>query len=203
VCSVELRGLVKPAISRAIFSGHPHAQTPPKHLKRNVAIKGKAMVMNVTVEIDPSEKAIMDCDAIYNAFDTLITCDGFVGDNILKQKGQTILSWDWAIVEVGQFKIPAPIHSSSASCSILYDHMDRSVELSNPECASVTAIYYLDMLRRMAVEWDRLGDLLPITARCSIDPGVQWVKSLPSAQFQGIMFALKSTLSEKGHQFLN
>ena len=161
------------------------------------------MSLPVSVTLYPTEASLLACEAIYNAFDTLITCDGFVGDNIMKQRGQSTLFWDWAIVEVGSFKIPAPIHTSGADCSILYDHMDRSVQLSNRECASVTAIYYLDMLWCMAAQWDRLGDRLPITARYSLDPGVDWVKSLSPEHFRGIIFALKSTLSEKGHQVLN
>ena len=161
------------------------------------------MPIPVSVTLNPTEQALMSCEAIYNAFDTLITCDGFIGHNILKPMGQSTLFWDWAIVEVGQFKIPAPIHSSGPDCSILYDHMDRSVQLSNRECASVTAIYYLDMLWCMAAQWDRLGDRLPITARYSLDPGVDWVKSLLPDQFQEIMLALRSTLSEKGHRVLN
>lgn len=166
-----------------------------------MSTKTKAPLVT-SVNLKPSEDELMAVSDLYYTIDTLITMDGFTNENIMKKKGQTVLFWDWTIVTVGTKRIPAPIHTSSEGMSILFRWNDEPIELTNTECAYVTAHYYLDMLYRIERDWHQVSRRISPFAVTLINDGVKWMHRLPAVERQNIMYALKSQFTEKGHIIL-
>lgn len=161
------------------------------------------MPVPARVNLNPTDEALMACETLYYTFDALITTDGLSGNNIMKPRGQTTLFWDWAIVKIGRYEIPSPIHTISETESELFDHMDRPVQLDNAECACVTAYFYLDMLFGLANQWHLITPKLPFLHVAALSPGIEWAQKLSSSDRSTIMSALRGGMSEKGHQVLN
>jgi hypothetical protein len=161
------------------------------------------MPIPARVNLNPSEEALLACDVLYNTIDTLIVADGFTGNNIMKPRDQSTLFWDWAIVKIGRHSIPAPTHGISDTESVLFDHMDRPVQMDNAECACVTAYFYLDMLFRIAYNWEKIEHRLSFIHAAALSPGIEWAQNLSSADRSTIMTALRQKMSDKGHQVLN
>lgn len=161
------------------------------------------MSKHVKIDLKPTEQALMELEALYYAFDLLIVQNGFIGSNIVRKKGEKVLFWNWAIVHIGKHSIPAPIHTCSVDRSVLFDHLDREVEMANEECARVTAIFYLDMLCRFARDWGQVSPRLHPFFIVSLQPGVDWLRRLSSQEYLDIVHALKDGLTEAGRQVLD
>lgn len=159
--------------------------------------------INVKVQFNPSAAELARIEGLQRAIDTLIVHNGFRNENIMKPRTETILFWDWTIVTAGKHKIPAPIHTISKTKSVLYNWNDQPVELSNKECAYVTALYYVEMLCMIRNDWDHLCDIMPPLFKISMYSGVDWVNSLSAQDYHDIIFSLKSLLSADGHHVLN
>lgn len=125
-----------------------------------------ASALSVTVNLKPSRAKLDKIEKLKTAIDTLIVQNGFRNENIMKPRGETILFWDWTIVTVGNHIIPAPIHTISKKRSVLYNWNDSPVELSNEECACVTALYYIEMLCMITNDWDKVSNMLPLYSEC-------------------------------------
>ena len=159
--------------------------------------------ISVSVNLKPSKAKLDKLDGLKMAIDTLIVQNGFRNENIMKPRSETVLFWDWTIVTVGQYSIPAPIHTISKKRSALYNWNDSPVELSNEECACVTAIYYLEMLCMITNDWGAVKKMLPPIFWMLMQSGVDWMSALSPQDYRDIVFALKEKLSVDGHYVLN
>ena len=171
-------------------------------MSMNVQTQGSS-IYSVSVNLKPSRAKLDKIDSLKMAIDTLIVQNGFRDENIMKPKSETVLFWDWTIVTVGTYTFPAPIHTISKKRSVLFNWNDSPVELSNEECAYVTAIYYLEMLCMITNDWDKVRDLLPPIFRMLMSGGIDWMSALSPQDYQDIVFALKEKLSPDGHYVLN
>ncbi len=161
-------------------------------------------IPTATVNLRPTEYQLTVQNAdLYYAIDLLVTQDGFIGQNIMKPRGEKVLFWDWAIISEIGYEIPAPVHSSSPGTSQLYRWNDEPVTVSNEEYAFITSIFYMDMLCRITRDWKDISKHIHPLFIGTIDKGAQWIKDLQPGEYQKIVFALKSQLSEKGHCVLD
>jgi hypothetical protein len=154
----------------------------------------------VSVDINPSVKDIEAVQGLLNAVDLLIDKNCFIDNNPMRKNSREPLFWDWAIVSVGGIRIPAPIHTYDDDQSLLYTYSGNSIILSNQECAYTTCIFYLDYLKRLTKDWDKLRMVLPPIYVSILSEGIKNVKEIPVDE---IMTTLRSQLTDKGHQVLN
>jgi hypothetical protein len=161
------------------------------------------ITLNVKVQFNPSDAELQRINGLYRAIDTLIVHNGFRNENIMKPQTEKLLFCDWTIVSIGKHRIPAPIHTVSKTKSILYNWDDQPIELTNKECAYVTALYYVEMLCMIRNDWDHLCSVMPPLFRISMCAGVEWVESLSPEDYRDIIYSLKMQLSSDGHYVLN
>lgn len=158
------------------------------------------LTISVSVNISPSLKELESVQGLLNAVDLLIDKNCFIDNNPMRKNSRDPLFWDWAIVNVGRTQIPTPVHTYDDDQSLLYTHSGNSIILSNQECAYTTAIFYLDYLKRLTRDWDRLRKELPPIYVAMLSAGVSDLQKIPVDK---IMTTLRSQLTDKGHQVLN
>lgn len=156
----------------------------------------------VFVNLKPNAGELEALSSLWNAVDTMIVHNCFIDNNPMRINGDDILFWDWAIVTVNGFSIPAPIHTCSKNESVLYTFNGEEVILSNEECAYTTAIFYLEHLMCVTMQWDAVKQKLHSFLGMMIGQGIRELQGLTGDQYKAIIFALKSKLSSKGFRVL-
>lgn len=159
-------------------------------------------IQQVRINLRPAKDDLIN-NPLYYPIDLLIAQNGFANENIMKQRANAVLFWDWTIITVNNLQIPVPIHTSTKTTCTLYNWNDIPVNLSYNECACVTAIYYLDMLMRLADKWDSISKEFPPITKLNMETGISWMEQLSPQQYREIVYALKAQLSDKGHYVLN
>ena len=155
------------------------------------------------VNLKPSQRELEVLSPLWNAVDTLILHNCFIDNNPMRVSGDDILFWEWTIVTVNGFSIPAPIHTCSKTESVLYTYNGREVILSNEECAYTTAIFYLDYLIRLALDWNRIKEKIHPILKMRLQPAVHDLQKLCAEEYGAILHILKGKLSDRGFSVLD
>ena len=155
------------------------------------------------VNLKPSQRELEVLSPLWNAVDTLILHNCFMDNNPMRVNGDDILFWEWTIVTVNGFSIPAPIHTCSKTESVLYTYNGREVILSNEECAYTTAIFYLDYLIRLALDWNRIKEKIHPILKMRLQPAVHDLQKLCAEEYGAILHILKGKLSDRGFSVLD
>lgn len=159
--------------------------------------------LEVSVNLKPSEKQIQQIEDLQTSVDAMILNDAFIGQNLMRKEENSCLFWDWAIVKVGNFTFPTPIHTMSETESLLYTFNGRDVVLSNEECAYTTAYFYIDVLQSFANEWSTVQHKLHSFHSVCLYPAIKLFSSMNAKNVADIKMALHSKLSDKGFSVLN
>lgn len=157
----------------------------------------------IFVNLKPRQRELEELSPLWNAVDMLITHDCFGDNNPMRLNSGDILFWDWTIVTVGGFRIPAPIHTCSKTESFLYTSAGEEVILSNEECAYTTTIFYLDHLMELTQHWPQIEDMIYPDLKIRLSPSVNILQKISPEQFSSILHRLRSKLSDKGFSVLN
>lgn len=169
----------------------------------NSSILQKEAVQGAFINLKPSMEELESLAPLWNAVDAMIVHDCFIDNNPMRLNSGDILFWDWTIVTVNGFSIPAPIHTCSKSESYLYTYCGTEVILSNEECAYTTAIFYLDYTIRLALDWNRIEEKIHPILKMRLEPAVSILQKISAEDYSDIMQALRGKLSEKGFSVLD
>ena len=159
----------------------------------------------VGVNLKPTQMQLDYVVSLQKAVDTLIINNAFIESNPLRENYEEYgaLFFDWVVVNVNGLNIPTPIHTISKSECVLYRWDGTDVLLSYEECAYTTAIFYLDCLRRLATDWDRVISSFNSMHLFMLSGGIKQIAKINDSTYADIIFALKSKLSEKGFSVLD
>lgn len=157
----------------------------------------------VFVDLRPSQRELEALSLLWNAVDTLILHNCFIDNNPMRVNGDDILFWEWTIVTVNGFSIPAPIHTCSKTESVLYTYNGREVILSNEECAYTTATFYLEYLINLTLDWNRIKENIHPTIKMRLQPAVHVLQEMCAEEYGVIMHALRGKLSDRGFSVLD
>jgi hypothetical protein len=159
-----------------------------------------AKTNKVKVYLKPCNSELQKVEDLLTAIDLLIVHNCFMDNNPMRIGGNDILFWDWTIVTVGNFKIPAPIHTCGENQSELFTESGRSVFLSNEECAYTTAYFYLSFLVNISHDWEQLcGQMHPLLL-CSLAGGIREIQKVNA---EDILFKIRAKLTDKCFLVLN
>lgn len=167
-----------------------------------VATPSKIINLPVSVNLKPSEGQLMSHEALYFAVDTMIINDCFIDTNPMR-KEEGGLSWDWTLVSVGSFTLPAPIHTCSKTESVLYTYNRREVQMSNKECAITTSIFYLTYLYEFANSWEQAKKYIHPLYLNLLSNGINKIKCLSNDEFISIKKSLFNQITYKGYSVLD
>ena len=132
-----------------------------------------------------------------------IVVDCYYGNNPMREGDSTVLFWDWAIVTVGSFSFPTPIHTASKTESFLFTASNREVMLSHRECACVTAYFYLSHIFHLERDWSAIETKLDIFDGTVLQLAFEQLKEHSQTSRTEILFALRSQLSDAGNSVLD
>ena len=169
----------------------------------NTAINPLRKHNSISVNLKPTIKELSKLSDMQNAIDTLICQDNFIDNNPMRANDSGVLFWDWVIVTVNGFSIPAPIHTATKKDSVLYTANGREVYLSHQQCAVTTAYFYLYTLMEFSEGWDKVRDLIHPIFVIGLTGGISKVKSLNKKEALKILRTLHDNLCGKGHEVLN
>lgn len=154
---------------------------------------------NVIVNKKPNKKEIENLQKRINAFDvaaqlTMTLCP-------LKDRDEpNSVEWDWAIVTVAGFDIPAMMNTLSYKTSLLYTTNNRVVQLSHEECALATAYIYFDIIRSAKSHFDDVIEKRPYYS--VFLSGLDDIYDLDAEMCNTIREEIRRNLTDKGMSVL-
>jgi len=157
----------------------------------------------ISINLKPTNNELVKLSDLQTAIDILICHNNFIGNNPMRINNNDILFWDWVVVTVNGFSIPAPIHTSTKNDSVLFTANGREVVLSHQQCAVTTAYFYFSTLLEFSEAWDRMQELLHPIAIFTLSKGIAKVKSLDKKGALKILQTLHDNLCAKGFDVLN
>ena len=158
--------------------------------------------LDIQIDFEPSDSQLERLAPLLNAIDTLIAYNCFMDSNPMRINPGDVLFWDWTIVTVNGFSIPAPIHTCSEMESVLYSFAGDEIIMSNAECACTTAFFYMDHLLRHAQKWEQFQDILTPFFCKMLRPGILTIKGVHQNELVNIMSTLKRGLAENSIKIL-
>lgn len=159
--------------------------------------------VNMRVILHPTESVLDKHDELLGAVHRLISYNCFCGDNPMRKNPADPIVWEWAIVKVGNFAIPAPYHTLDDDTSFLFTVNGDEVHMNHKEFAYTTASFYLERLYQWAQQHNVLASGLPQSVNADMSAGSKAVRKLSQTEYLFIQRMLKSQLTEKGFQILN
>jgi len=157
----------------------------------------------ISINCKPGDKDLQKMSFMVRAVETMIHYNCFIENNPMRRELDDHLIWDWAIMNVGGFIFPAPIHVCSETEAILYSYSGDEIILSQEECACTTAIFYLEHFMAMVMQWSVLKKKFSPDAVLQLIPMVSTLRDMDPVNYENVINKLKSMLSENGHKVLN
>jgi hypothetical protein len=167
--------------------------TPNSSSKRN----------GVSINLKPTNRELVKLSDLQTAIDTLICQNNFIDNNPMRINSNDILFWDWVIVTVNGFSIPAPIHTATKNDSVLFTANGREVFLSHQQCAVTTAYFYFYTLLEFSKSWEKVQELLQPFFVVALSGGITKIQSLGKKEAQKILGTLNENLCANGFRVLN
>ena len=156
----------------------------------------------INIDLKPSASQLRNLDPLWTAIDTLIVHNCFTDNNPMRRNPEDTLLWDWTIVTVDDFSMPAPIHRCSETESVLYAFNGDEVIMSNAECAHTTAFFYIDHLLCCARGWERMQVMLSPFLCTLVKPGIDVIRDVCEKTQGNVITTLKRSLTYNGIRIL-